>query len=865
MAPSLLLAFLFIAPSETPLPAAFPAAAAPAVLDPDRLLAVQTFWDNRDFDWFKRNIPFFDCPDPKLVETWHYRWELVTKHLVYGSPDDGYAFTEFIDRPFWSGTYGAISCPAGHQLYEVRWLKDPRFARDFARYWFRVPGAQPRNYSTWLADAVWAVHQAHPSDALLVDLLPDLVKNYEGWVKRHFVPAVGLFWQTGHDDGMEFNINSRQTQDLVRGSPGFRTTLNAYLYADALAIARVADLAKKPKLAADYRAKAAALKKNVQARLWDPQREFFFHVTRDEEHQAGVVVRAGTKTYESGRFAGSPFGRELYNYVPWQFGMVDPAHDVAWKFLMDPARFAAPFGPTTVERQDPMFHLSKTCCWWSGQSWPYATAQTLKALANQLQSSREALVKKADYLSLLQTYARTHSKNGRPYLAEAAHPFTGSWEGHDSYNHSEHYFHSSFCDLVITGLVGVLPTAEGATLHPLAPETWDYFALDDLPCQGRRLAVVWDRTGAKYGRGQGLSVFLDGKRVHKQTDLSPAALRFDRREIKDAPPRANYAVNNSGAYYPRIRASSSGATKLIDGNYWYHLHPPNRWVAAGASEERIEIDFGAPRPIDELKLCFLEDESAVGPPASFDVLRFENEKWVPAVVRKRTPAAPAGRRANVLALEERPTRKLAFVFKPAPGRRTGLTEIEAWGPKPARVESPPPQGDLALNQGGKSHPKATASFTSPFDRPSEAIDGVIQFQPGPRNRWTSYGSPNDVDWLEIDLGAEKLVGRIELAIYDDRGGVRPPASLGVELWQADASDSGATNTGARKAGATNVSPGKTGAWKPAANAKHDPPAPAGSQLNEITFNPARTSKIRIHFRHRGVSRSGVTEVLIWER
>jgi len=28
-----------------------------------------------------------------------------------------------------------------------------------------------------------------------------------------------------------------------------------------------------------------------------------------------------------------------------------------------------------------MFHLSPTCCWWSGQSWPYATTQTLKALA----------------------------------------------------------------------------------------------------------------------------------------------------------------------------------------------------------------------------------------------------------------------------------------------------------------------------------------------------------------------------------------------------------------------------------------------------------------------------------------------------
>src|SRR5689334_1226628 len=156
----------------------FPGLLPAAILDKDRALAAQTFWDNRDSDWFKANIPFFECPDPEIVTTYYYRWELVTKHLTYGSPSSGYSFTEFIDRPFWSGAYGAISCPAGHQLYEARWLRDPRYARDYARYWFHTPGAQPRNYSTWLADAVWAVHAVHPDDAFTTDLLGDLVKNY---------------------------------------------------------------------------------------------------------------------------------------------------------------------------------------------------------------------------------------------------------------------------------------------------------------------------------------------------------------------------------------------------------------------------------------------------------------------------------------------------------------------------------------------------------------------------------------------------------------------------------------------------------------------------------------------------------------
>ena len=188
------------------------------ILDKQKQLQSQTFWDNRDWDWYIENIPFFECPDTDITTTYYYRWELLTKHLTYGSPNSGYSFTEFIDRPFWSGTYGAISCPAGHQLYEARWLRQPQIARDYARYWYRTPGAQPRNYSTWLADAIWSVDQVHPDRPFLIDLLPDLIRNYEGWEQRHFVPEVGLFWQTGHDDGMEFNINSRQTPDILRGA-----------------------------------------------------------------------------------------------------------------------------------------------------------------------------------------------------------------------------------------------------------------------------------------------------------------------------------------------------------------------------------------------------------------------------------------------------------------------------------------------------------------------------------------------------------------------------------------------------------------------------------------------------------------------
>ena len=402
------------------------ASAAEPILAPQTLLDHETFWDNRDWDWFKANIPMFDCPDAEIQTTYYYRWELLTKHLTYGSPNSGYSFTEFIDRPFWSGTYGAISCPAGHQLYEARWLRDPKYARDYAKYWFRTPGAQPRNYSTWLADSVWALGRVHPDADFIKNLLPDMIKNYEGWEKRHFVADAGMFWQTGHDDGMEFNINSRQTKDILRGAPGYRPTFNAYMWADAIAIARAADLAGKQKLADEYREKAAKLKEQLQNKLWDPKRQFFFPMSRDNEQDAdGFKVKANTLTYQSGRHAGSEFGRELIGYVPWQFSMPDAGkgYEVAWKKLLDEDGFQAKFGPTTVERKDPMFLLMKSCCWWSGQSWPYATSQTLKAMANLLTGVRpEGGHGGRLRQTAPQTFAKTHRKDGKPYLAEACQP-----------------------------------------------------------------------------------------------------------------------------------------------------------------------------------------------------------------------------------------------------------------------------------------------------------------------------------------------------------------------------------------------------------------------------------------------------------
>lgn len=815
------------------------------------LLEKEIFWDNKDWSWYRTNIPFFECPDPEIQTTYYYRWELLTKHLTYGSPNSGYSFTEFIDRPFWSGAYGAISCPAGHQLYEARWLRDPRYARDYSRYWFRTPGAQPRNYSTWLADAIWAVQQVHPDVQFLKDLLPDLIKNYEEWEKRYFVPEMGLFWQNGHDDGMEFNINSRQTQDILRGAPGFRPTINAYMWADAMAISRVAELTKDEPKAALYRKKAATIQENLQKKLWDPRRKFFFPMYLRDEEANGFKIKAKTLTYESGQFAGSEYGRELIGYIPWQFNMLDPdrGFEIAWKKLLDSDGFAAPFGPCTVERKDPMFLLKTSCCWWSGQSWPYATSQTLKAMANLLQNGKQQVIKPDDYVNLLKTFAKTHRKNGKPYLAEACHPDTGSFEGHDAYNHSEHYFHSSFNDLVITGLVGLIPrNDEILEVKPLAPAEWDYFALDSVPYRGHTIGIVWDRKGNRYKLGQGFHLISDGVVVASRNDIGTLTTKLSTAIAKPVSTTAvNYAVNNDGNYYPRLQATwtgpNSSVSKMIDGNKWYHRDPSNRWTCEGSPnpEDAITIDLGKPRKVHTVQLYFLEDEKGILPPKRFDLLTWDGTKWVPIQGQKRSLEKPTGHTANVVQFPEQDLQKIRVIFYHTPDGKTGLTELEIWGDARLPVDqAPPPLGNIAYNGGDKPFPRASASFSDRFGgKPHLAIDGKTNFLPTPTNRWTCYESPNDSDWVEIDFGEEKMFNRLELGIYDDRGGVQPPRNYEIESWN-----------GTR--------------WQIINNTRKNPEKPTGSQFNEVTFPSIRASKVRIVFTHAGKARSGVTEIMVWQ-
>jgi hypothetical protein len=64
-------------------------------------------------------------------------------------------------------------------------------------------------------------------------------------------------------------------------------------------------------------------------------------------------------------------------------------------------------------------------------------------------------------------------------------------------------------------LIGLRPRADDTIeVHPLLPANkWDWFCLDNVLYHGKIITIVWDKTGLKYKKGKGLSVFVNGKRI----------------------------------------------------------------------------------------------------------------------------------------------------------------------------------------------------------------------------------------------------------------------------------------------------------------------------------------------------------------
>ncbi|OLF16753.1 MGH1-like glycoside hydrolase domain-containing protein [Actinophytocola xanthii] len=652
-----------------------PVGAGTAFLDHDALLG-----ELAEPEWFKANIPFLEVPDREIQDVYYYRWSVYKRHLRYTDQSSGHVITEFHNPPGYSAPLGGIVAAAGHHVAEGRWLRDRRPVDDYLRYWLSGPGAGPKpmeefvnpdtddwahQYSFWAASSAYQRYLVTGDRAHVVSLLPDLVRQYDKW-GHQFNPRLGLYWSVPVWDAMEYTASAYETDpaDPYHGGDGYRPTLNAYQYGDARAIAAIARLAGRRDVAADFDRRADALRDALHRWLWDPTRKFFYHKARATLDPAEPLVA----------------DREQVGFLPWMFDMARPSADVAWSQLRD--GFAAPYGPTTVERRSRWFmHDASGCCHWNGPSWPFSTSQTLTALANLLNTRTQPYVSSSDYYALLRTYARTQYKNGVPYVAEAHHPDENRWL-YDGFGHSEHYNHSTFTDLVVNGLVGLRP-GDPLVVNPLVPSTWDYFALENVPYRGHNVTVLWDRTGARYKAGAGLSVYVDGVRVAARPSLGSLRVPVPTTPLPQ-PREVNDAANPHGSGYPRPFASFTGVIDsewdAVDGRIYYDDVPHSRWTNYGSpnGSDHLGVDFGVPTPVSDLRLHLYDDGGGVQTPAGYRLEYWDGATWREVPAQQRVPAVPAGNALNRVTFPSVTTSRIRVVFTNPPGARVGVTELGAW-------------------------------------------------------------------------------------------------------------------------------------------------------------------------------------------
>ncbi len=424
-------------------------------------------------------FPKFLSSDEELNITYNYRCELYGRHVK--ETPAGYVITEFLPDVPWAGIYNTISCAASHHFRDGRWMHNPSVLEEYANFW--CTEGNPRLYSFPAADSILALAKVTGDYTTADALYPKLAEIHRAWDDHK--TDNGMYRQLCDRDGMEFSISG----------DGIRPTINSYMYADKAALAVLAGRAGDGTAAQMYREEAEVLRGQINDFLWNDRIGMYGVISDDGEVQNV---------------------REQIGYIPWIYGIPASGRDACFRNLLNPDCFLAPHGLRTadVSHPDYMKPIDHNCLW-NGPVWPFATAQTLTAVIEYLHTAEQPAITPDEFMSLLLTYAYSHrDEDGTPWIDENMHPETGIWlarsrlrrdENYKLKDRGRHYNHSTFIDLVMTGICGIRPS-EGDTLriHPLGTSL-DTFSVSDVHYHGHTVDIDWNKTS-------GLRVTVDGAR-----------------------------------------------------------------------------------------------------------------------------------------------------------------------------------------------------------------------------------------------------------------------------------------------------------------------------------------------------------------
>lgn len=648
----------------------------PAVNFPDRAKLAADYF-KEDAQWYLSNIPFFECSDKQMEQVYYYRWKLYKAH-IRNTGDDSHIITEFIDHVAWDrDPYCTINAASMHHIAEGRWLKDSRYVNNYIHYLYQQ-GGNNRRYSESIADAAWGHYLVTANKNFISRQLDSMKSIFNQW-NDYWEPDKQLYWIAAMPDATEYTIASIDASGGTAGFDGgeaFRPSINSYMYANAMAISKLAAINGDTAGSNQYLQKAMQLKTRIQEDLWNDSLQHFCDRFKQDNRFVHYwdFIR----------------GRELNGLIPWYFNLPDDSdtYNAAWKHATGTNALLGPYGFRTNEPSYEHYFRQFVFCFgkpgsqWNGPSWPYQTSLAITGMANLLNDYHQDIISKSHYLHVLRQYTRQHFlPDGTLNLVENYDPNTGGPIVY--YYWSNHYLHSAYNNMIITGLCGLRP-AEGSTLtlHPLIDNSVSYFCIDDVLYHGHRLTIVYDRDGTKYNSGKGLSVFVDGekKEIKKQEEKYTVTIGEPvLTETKKQP--GNKAINIYYKGYPAPSASVNNFPdslyKAIDGRIWYFPEISNYWSTKGSvkSNDWFQIDFEKPTPLSTVNMHFFTDGALFDVPGTYAIEYKKGHEWLPVNVSQTQPALTTGNTVNTILFDAISTASLRLNFY-HPKKQVALVELE---------------------------------------------------------------------------------------------------------------------------------------------------------------------------------------------
>lgn len=657
-----------------------------AVLNADAL-ASQYF--GNDAPWYRERIPFFESSDKDITDVYYYRWKIFRAHQRDLGPN-GFISTEFLDDVGWqTAPWASLNDATGFHLLEGRWCRDRRFKEDYATF-ILGPNSNTRQFSESMAASVW---QGFLVDGVAEDAIARLGAMqtvFNAWADS-FDTSKGLYYVEPIRDATEYTISSIDASngtDGFFGGNSFRPSINSFQYANAKAIASLAALkGGLDSTVDDYNSRAASIKTRVQDALWNSTFEHF--IDRFQVNNAFV------KYWDPIR------GRELVGMVPWTHSLPDDTAEYAsaWQHVLNSSQLLGEHGLRTVEpsyqyyMRQYRYEGTEPECQWNGPVWPFQTTQVISGLANFLNDYKTGaaagIISAADHTQLLKQYAQLHYNPERgnildleeDYYPDTGFPIVGL-------KRSPHYFHSGYVDLVLSGLVGIRPSADDVLeVNPLIDATTiSYFRADRVIYHGHEIAVQWDADGSRYG-SKGLQVELDGKVVASSPTLARLSVPVTRTAPGPVERRIAKSVQlNSTTAFPKGSVSATGVDARsiygsIDGRIWFfpETDVANGWTTpiGNGDEMWFQIDFGANTATSAADLAFFADEGqSFDVPESYRIQVADGDAWVDASEAKY--AVPVANGMTTAEWANATVSKIRLVFTPKSGQKVRLVEFKVY-------------------------------------------------------------------------------------------------------------------------------------------------------------------------------------------